>query len=106
MSMSQCGGCQKRFVSMSLFESHRIGNYGEAVYEDAAQRRVRGYKASTRRCMTADELLALGYLVEYKTITVVCDGQSHKEECEIWYDPAAREKMRAAFRKVDEGETG
>lgn len=105
MAMSTCGGCNKTFTSLALFEKHRIGDFEEPIYGERASGKslkIIGYTPHTRRCMTTEELLANGYLVEHKTITVLVDGRDRKEERDIWYDPIARAAARAAFRKIEE----
>lgn len=102
MGMSTCGGCGKIFASISLFDAHRVGSYGEPNYdprdlEKENRKRVLSYGPSQRRCLTSEELLAAGYLLEHKTIGIVREGQASKAERDIWYDPIAREQAREAF---------
>lgn len=112
MPMSTCGSCKKIFSSTSLFDAHRIGSFGEPVYDqkdverDAKKKRVLSYTKSSRRCMTTEELLQAGYQFEHKPITVTRDGQARREEHDVWYDPVAREKMRAAFGRSEEEDEG
>lgn len=76
MPMSTCGGCGKIFSSTSLFDTHRVGSFGEPIYDerdvkrDAPKKRVTGYTPSTRRCMTTEELLSAGYRYEHKPILI------------------------------------
>lgn len=102
MAMSTCGDCNRTFSSVTLFEKHRIGDFAEPIYGERVSgksMKIVGYTPHTRRCMTTEELLAGGYVVERKMITVWVDGKDHREDRDIWYDPIAREAARAAFRK-------
>lgn len=106
MAMS-CGGCGKIFSGQTLFDQHRIGSYGEPIYaekdldKNPKDRRPLAYGKHTRHCMTTEEMLAAGYQFERKEVTITIEGQGHREERDIWYDPIAREAARAAFRKDD-----
>lgn len=108
MPRSICGSCNKIFSSTGNFDSHRVGNFGEAIYKDEKQRRAKhtsGRTLHNRRCMTTDELLASGkFAVERKMITLYREGQPYQEERDIWYEPEAREKLRQAHANDDERE--
>lgn len=47
MAMSTCTVCGEVFKSTFGFDKHRVGEFG-------------GYRTSTRRCMTRDEMKAAG----------------------------------------------
>ncbi len=55
--MNKCSGCQKNFRSVSAFDMHRTGNYGDTIYNDKGK--STGPGPSQRRCLTAEEMLAL-----------------------------------------------
>lgn len=99
MPRSTCGNCKKIFNSTPAFEKHRTGNYSEAIYaeNDTKQKNPIGYLAPTRRCMTTEEMLAIGLSFERKTITVIHEGQDFKEEHDVWFDVEAREQARLHF---------
>jgi hypothetical protein len=56
---SLCRACNQTFVSVVAFDFHRVGSYGEAIYEGYSHR-VIGYTAHQRRCLTVEEMAALG----------------------------------------------
>lgn len=105
MAICTCGGCSKVFSSQTLFDQHRIGNHGEPIYakrdveKEPKHKHPIAYERHTRHCMTTEELLAIGCQFECKQMTITIEGQTHKEERDIWYDPVARDAARAAFRK-------
>lgn len=80
---NQCGGCGKYFSGNSLFEQHRIGPMEE------------------RRCMTTEEMMAAGMDWEYCLVTMMVENKRYREKQPVWYDVAAREKVRAAFQKEE-----
>lgn len=60
---STCGGCGEVFASVAAFEAHRVGTYGEPIYQmshTGRSRSVVGHTPSSRRCLTQKELLCLG----------------------------------------------
>lgn len=59
-NICQCSGCGHSFTSVSTFDDHRIGSYGEAIYTKS-ENHVTGYTKSTRRCLTPDEMRARGW---------------------------------------------
>jgi hypothetical protein len=56
---SLCRACNQTFVSVEAFDFHRVGNYGEAIYEGNSHR-VIGYTPRQRRCLVVEEMVALG----------------------------------------------
>lgn len=82
ISKTQCGGCNRYFTGMGIFDKHRIGPMTE------------------RRCMTEEEMHAAGMDTETCMIRVYRDGSPRREEHEIWYDVAERESIRQRFAKT------
>lgn len=109
MPRSTCGGCHKIFSSTTAFDHHRIGGYGSPLYDSEKQRL--SHQAATRftpharRCMSDAEMLAAGFASERKPVVVTRKGQNHTEECDIWYEPEAREKLRQAYAEDNEEES-
>lgn len=55
MSIAQCRACHKTFSSTSSFDMHRVGSYGNPIYDD--NKRVTAYTKHDRRCRTEQEML-------------------------------------------------
>lgn len=55
MAISGCRECRKTFTSISAFDMHRTGSYGNPIYDD--KRQVIGYAKHERRCCTEQEML-------------------------------------------------
>jgi hypothetical protein len=60
MGKNICGGCNEIFGGLSSFDKHRVGSYGEPVYKNEKGRDLVRYAKHTRRCLTPEEMLALG----------------------------------------------
>ena len=54
---STCGACSLVFASLGAFEMHRVGSYGEPVYDKG---RIVGYTPCERGCLTSEEMQAKG----------------------------------------------
>ena len=54
MARGQCASCLEVFSSESAFNMHRVGSYGEPIYE---KKYITGYTKSERRCLTEAEML-------------------------------------------------
>jgi len=66
---STCGGCGEVFVSVAAFEAHRVGTYGEPIYQMSRtghSRSVVGHTPSSRRCLTQYEIHALSLMQNAK----------------------------------------
>lgn len=58
----RCETCGRTFKSETGFTEHRVGRFEEGHTTGKGKRqRYRVIKASTRRCLTAEELTAKGY---------------------------------------------
>lgn len=57
MAKSQCTACFEIFSSGSAFNMHRVGSFGEAIY-DEKRKHVIGYTKSERRCLSEQEMVA------------------------------------------------
>jgi hypothetical protein len=62
---------------------HRTGSYGEAIYSptDKNRKNAIGYTKPTRRCMTTEEMLALGMCQNEKGLWITSP-----------YDPTIKHK--------------
>lgn len=60
MSQCECTACGEKFKSPAGFDKHRIGGWGDAIYKANKSHDIIGYTKPTRRCMTEQEMLAVG----------------------------------------------
>lgn len=60
MAISGCRECNETFWSISAFDMHRTGSYGEAIYD--ATKHIVGYTKHQRRCLTEQEMVNNGML--------------------------------------------
>lgn len=86
VSKIQCGGCQKYFSGMGIFDLHRVGSL----------------QSGERRCLSSDEMLSAGMMQERCLVNVLHENHRVREEQQVWYDVVAREKMRQVFRKSED----
>ena len=83
MAKCLCRNCNKNFKSVKSFDMHRTGSYGEGIYKpsDTQRKNPIGQMPSTRRCMTTEEMLAIG----------MCQNEQN-----LWitapYDPTIKHK--------------
>jgi len=71
-----CSGCQEKFYSVAAHETHRVGSYGEPIYQQSPtgkSAKITGYTPSERHCLTADEM---------RTLDMTQDDKG------IWHNPA------------------
>jgi hypothetical protein len=74
---------------VKAFDFHRTGSYGEAIY-DGNSHRVIGYTPHQRRCLTVEEMVALGMTpnakgwwqmpVRVKAVAGMVTGEACEEE--------------------------
>ena len=84
MARSQCVGCSEVFFSISGFNMHRIGGYGDAVYDG---KKVIGHTKPDRRCLSIVEMQSIGMVKTDKDIwttgkfdaSVFSKGEEHGE---------------------------
>ena len=78
---SECGSCGEIFNSVSSFDKHRIGSFGEAIYKKSKSREIIGYTKHARRCLTPAEMIALGMSKNERGwwITSAYDAKAHSE---------------------------
>ena len=97
---TQCGACKQYFVGASIFDQHRVGSYGDAVYAegDAKRKRPVGYTKSSRRCMTEEEMRAAGLETERRRVRIIKEGKESFLETDVWYNVASRESVVSAYR--------
>ena len=57
----ECTGCGLLYAGIAAFDKHRVGSYGEPVYQG---NRLIGYTAPRRRCMNASEMIAAGLVLK------------------------------------------
>ena len=58
---STCGGCRLVFASLGAFDAHRVGSFGEPMYQvsrSGLSQHVIGHAPSSRRCLTVREIEA------------------------------------------------
>ena len=55
----ECCACGHFFTSDSAFRKHRVGSYGDPIY-DAKGKVVVGYAKSERRCLTEVDMQSKG----------------------------------------------
>ena len=66
-----CSGCQEKFYSVAAHVTHRVGNYGEPIWQQSATGKSAknvGYARSERHCLTADEMRSLDMTQDDKGI--------------------------------------
>ncbi len=85
MAKSLCRACTKTFKSVVGFDMHRTGSYGEAIYSptDKKQKNAIGYTKPSRRCLTTEEMLALGMCLNDKGLWITSPYDpniKHKED--------------------------
>src|SRR5215831_4495317 len=86
---SLCRGCDQTFVSVAAFDFHRVGSYGEPIYQGNSHRVV-GYTQHQRRCLSVEEMIAHGMtqnakgwwqiLVRVKAVAGVTQGETCEDE--------------------------
>jgi len=57
LAKSTCVACSEVFFSISGFNMHRVGGYGDAIYSD---KQVIGYTKPDRRCLSPLEMASKG----------------------------------------------
>ena len=67
MARSKCSSCLEVFSSESAFNMHRVGSYGDPIYE-AKGKVVVGYAKPGRRCLTKAEMDAKNMVENEKGI--------------------------------------
>jgi hypothetical protein len=58
VARSECTACGLVFTSVSSFDMHRVGGFGDPIYDRRG--RLTGYSKPTRRCLTLDEMRTKG----------------------------------------------
>src|SRR5215813_6976904 len=86
---SLCRGCHQTFVSVAAFDFHCAGSYGEPIYKGNSHR-VIGYTAHQRRCLSVEEMVALGMTqnakgwwqmpVRVKAVAGITPGEMYEDE--------------------------
>lgn len=79
MKKTMCSGCKRYFTSTYEHQKHRTGKFNKTP--------------SQRRCMTAEEMKAAGFVSERKVIT----DEEGRPERDVWYLKSRREAMRRTF---------
>lgn len=57
---STCGPCKLVFSSLGAFDMHRVGSYGDPIYEKG---RIVGYTPCERRCLSVEEMQQKGMVL-------------------------------------------
>lgn len=77
MGKNLCRKCNLIFGSLSAFDLHRVGSFGEPLYQvshTGKSRHVTGYTPCQRRCLTPAELAARGMVMSAKGWWVMPDS--------------------------------
>lgn len=59
MAKCLCRACDQSFTSVTSFDMHRVGGYGEPIYKPSStgkSQQVIGHTKSNRRCLTEQEM--------------------------------------------------
>jgi hypothetical protein len=93
-----CTSCGRDFVGDSLFDLHRVGVHDYTISEGL---KLDPPREDGRRCLDADEMRKRGWrplTVEEKRAS---PRHSHRADfdVELWFDPVATERVRAAFAR-------
>lgn len=84
MARSICSGCSETFSSESAFNMHRVGSYGDSIYD--SNKRVIGYTEHTRKCLSEAGMLQKGMAQNDKGIWITGEfdasvfGKKEREE--------------------------
>lgn len=79
-----CGGCGEHFTSLTTFDAHRKGEFGKSGLEG-------------RHCAAPSKKRQDGSEKTFEQIKGVCTVYGDRQECTIWADGEARERMREVF---------
>jgi hypothetical protein len=84
MAKSLCNACGETFKSVTGFDKHRVGSFGEGIYKhgDTVRKNPIRQTTSTRRCMTVSEMLAAGISRNAQGLWIASayDDSAHEEE--------------------------
>jgi hypothetical protein len=58
-------GCAQGFVGDEAFDMHRVGTFGKTIYNERHTKAI-GFGKPERRCLTVDEMLELGMVLNKK----------------------------------------
>lgn len=86
MARSNCSGCSETFSSESSFNMHRVGSYGDAIYDEKGKVVVRHTKHD-RRCLSESDMLSKGMVKNERGIWTTGEFDasvfSKKEEVQV-----------------------
>lgn len=85
IAMTQCSGCGRYFSGITAFDAHHVGQFAN----------------QTRRCMTEEEMRAIGLDMERRLVRKMRENKRYTSEEEVWFDVEKREEVRNAFRKIE-----
>lgn len=76
-----CTVCHEVFKTSAGFDKHRVGDYQDVVYNAAGKSIGWTAPKNPRRCLSSDEMAAVGMSKNYKGqwITAVYDPRAHEE---------------------------
>jgi hypothetical protein len=88
-----------------MFFTHRTGDYGEMIYRpsDTKHKRPIDQGPSTRRCLTDEEMCAMGWLLQTVLVDVIVEEVKTKRDMPTWVLPGqleAREKHAERMREM------
>lgn len=83
MAKCLCRNCNKNFKSVAGFDKHRTGRFAEPIYKpgDTVRKNPIGHLPSDRRCLTTEEMLAIGMCLNDKGLWLTAP-----------YDPTIKHK--------------
>ena len=94
-----CTSCGRDFTGDSLFDQHRVGTHDYTISEGL---KLDPPREDGRRCLDVDEMRKKGWYplsVEEK-LTSARHKRRAGFDVELWFDPVAAARVRAAFAGV------
>lgn len=79
---TQCSGCGRYFVGVSVFEQHRIGEVGK-----------------NRRCLSDAELQHSGFASEQRQVRMYLENRRVVETHLVWYNASDRDRLSGLWAK-------
>ena len=85
---STCSGCGEIFASVAAFDAHRVGSFGEPIYQASRSGRSRsvvGHTPGSRRCLTCQEMYRVGMIRNEKGWWMLPPtAHPHEQEAELF----------------------
>jgi hypothetical protein len=96
-----CSSCGRNFGNDAMFFEHRVGDYGGGIYApgDIVRKNPIAQGPSTRRCMTDDEMYAIGWTLLTVPVDVIIEERHAKRDMPTWHRPGMHEdRLKKAER--------